>query len=79
MRQVHVVILTAITLEYQAVKQVDAGVWEGSRWEEEKGPNGLPVAFRTFPRKTNLGDVIARHRLPHALQRSRNSLAARDA
>jgi tetratricopeptide (TPR) repeat protein/nucleoside phosphorylase len=48
MRQAHVVILTAIKLEYQAAKQVDAGAWEGSRWEEEPGPNGLPVAFRTF-------------------------------
>src|SRR5262245_61995524 len=48
MRQAHVVILTAITLEYQEALKVDAGAWEGSRWEEEKGPNGLPVAFRTF-------------------------------
>ncbi len=48
MRQAHVVILTAITLEYQAAKKVDAGAWEGSRWEEEQGPNGLPVSFRTF-------------------------------
>jgi tetratricopeptide (TPR) repeat protein/nucleoside phosphorylase len=51
MRQAHVVILTAITLEYQAAKKVDAGAWEGSRWEEETGPNGLPVAFRTFRSK----------------------------
>jgi hypothetical protein len=35
MRQAHVVILTAIALEYRAAKQVDAGAWEGSRWEEE--------------------------------------------
>jgi tetratricopeptide (TPR) repeat protein/nucleoside phosphorylase len=48
MRQPHVVIVTATTLEYQAAKQVEAGAWEGSRWEEEPGPNGLPVAFRTF-------------------------------
>jgi tetratricopeptide (TPR) repeat protein/nucleoside phosphorylase len=48
MRQVHVVILTAIALEYRAAKQVDAGAWERSQWEEETGPNGLPVAFRTF-------------------------------
>ena len=48
MRQVHVVVLTAIALEYRAAKQVDAGAWEGSQWEEESGPNGLPVAFRTF-------------------------------
>jgi hypothetical protein len=48
MRRCDVVILTAITLEYQAALKVEAGAWEGSRWEEEKGPNGLPVSFRTF-------------------------------
>ncbi|HVG58445.1 MAG TPA: hypothetical protein VNA24_07800 [Hyalangium sp.] len=48
MRQAHVVILTAVALEYRAARQVDAGAWEGSQWEEEPGPNGLPVAFRTF-------------------------------
>ncbi|MFL5351079.1 tetratricopeptide repeat protein [Archangium sp.] len=42
------VILTAITLEYQAALHVEAGAWEGSQWEKEEGPNGLPVAFRTF-------------------------------
>ncbi|WP_233261617.1 tetratricopeptide repeat protein [Vitiosangium sp. GDMCC 1.1324] len=42
------VILTAITLEYRAALQVEAGAWEGNHWEEEPGPNGLPVAFRTF-------------------------------
>ena len=47
-RWAHVVILTAIPLEYQAAKKVDAGAWEGSPWEEERGPNGLRVAFRTF-------------------------------
>lgn len=47
-RNPHAVILTAIPLEYQAVRQVKAGTWEGSQWEEEEGPNGLPVAFRTF-------------------------------
>ncbi|WP_239014962.1 hypothetical protein [Archangium violaceum] len=47
-RKVRVVILTAITLEYQAALQVEAGAWEGSHWEEETGPNGLPVAFRTL-------------------------------
>lgn len=47
-READVVILTAIPLEYQAVLQVEAGACEGSRWEEEKGPNGLPVAFRAF-------------------------------
>lgn len=48
MRRVHVVILTAIPLEFQAATQVDAGAWKGSRWEKEDGPNKLPVAFRTF-------------------------------
>jgi hypothetical protein len=48
MSHAHVVILTAITLEYRAALQVNTGAWEGSRWEESKGPNGLPVAFRTF-------------------------------
>ncbi|HEX8819434.1 MAG TPA: tetratricopeptide repeat protein [Archangium sp.] len=48
MRRVDVVILTAISLEYQAALQVDAGAWEGSQWERAEGPNGLPVAFRTF-------------------------------
>ncbi len=42
------VILVAITLEYQAALQVETGAWEGSQWEEQTGPNGLPVAFRTF-------------------------------
>lgn len=48
MRHAHVVVLTAIALEYQEALKVEDGAWEGSRWEEEKGPNGLPVAFRTF-------------------------------
>lgn len=43
-----VVIVTAISLEYQAAKDVGTGAFAGSRWEEERGPNGLPVAFRTF-------------------------------
>jgi len=47
-RVVDVVFLVAITLEYQAALQVDAGAAPGSRWEEEPGPNGLPVAFRSF-------------------------------
>ncbi|WNG17964.1 NACHT domain-containing protein [Cystobacter fuscus] len=45
---VDVVVLTAITLEYQAVLRVDTGACQGSRWVEEQGPNGLPVAFREF-------------------------------
>ena len=58
-RRVDVVILTAITLEYQAALQVEAGAWVGSRWEQEKGPNGLPVAFRTFYGKGSRGLRVA--------------------
>ncbi|WP_437960379.1 tetratricopeptide repeat protein [Sorangium sp. So ce119] len=47
-RKVDVVILVAITLEYQAALEVEEGALQGSRWEPEKGPNGLPVAFRSF-------------------------------
>jgi tetratricopeptide (TPR) repeat protein/nucleoside phosphorylase len=47
-----VVILTAIALEYRAALQVEAGAAKGSQWEEERGPNGLPVAFRTFHGKS---------------------------
>lgn len=42
-----VVILTAIELEYAAVKKVDAGAAAGTRWAEEKH-HGLPVAVREF-------------------------------
>jgi nucleoside phosphorylase len=45
--QADVVILTAIELEYAAVKRVDAGAMPGGRWVEEKH-NGLPVALREF-------------------------------
>src|SRR5688572_29522531 len=48
MRPAHVVILTALKLEYDAVLKVSAGAWPGSEWVRETGPNGLPVAFRTF-------------------------------
>jgi nucleoside phosphorylase/tetratricopeptide (TPR) repeat protein len=51
-RRVDVVLLTAITLEYEAAKRVEAGAVEGSRWEEHPGPNGLPVAFRSFHHKS---------------------------
>jgi serine phosphatase RsbU (regulator of sigma subunit)/nucleoside phosphorylase len=44
---VDVVILTAIELEYAAVKLVDAGAVAGSRWVEDRH-NGLPVASREF-------------------------------
>jgi len=42
-----VVILTAIELEYAAVKLVDAGAAPGSGWIEERY-DGLPVAMREF-------------------------------
>lgn len=42
-----VVVLTAIELEYAAVKRVESGAASGSRWIEEKH-NGLPVALREF-------------------------------
>lgn len=42
-----VVILTAIELEYAAVKRVEAGAAPGGRWIEEKH-NKLPVAMREF-------------------------------
>ena len=47
-RRADVVILTAIRLEYDAAKEVDAGAEAGSQWEEIDGPNSLPVAFREF-------------------------------
>jgi nucleoside phosphorylase len=40
-----IVVLTAIELEYAAVKLVDDGAVQGSRWVEETH-NGLPVALR---------------------------------
>jgi hypothetical protein len=56
-----VVILTAIELEYAAVKQVDAGAVPGTRWAEEQH-NGLPVALREFNGKGGrcLRIVVAR-------------------
>jgi nucleoside phosphorylase len=50
-----VVILTAIELEYAAVKQVEAGAAPGSSWVEDKH-NGLPVALREFV--TSKGDRL---------------------
>ena len=47
-RRADVVILTAIRLEFDAVRQVDAGAVPGSMWEIASGPSGLPVAFRSF-------------------------------
>jgi len=43
-----VVILTAIKLELDAVRKVDAGAVAGSSWEEASGPSGLPVMYRQF-------------------------------
>ncbi|CAM3936178.1 tetratricopeptide repeat protein [Corallococcus exiguus] len=51
-RRVDVVILTAITLEYQAALEVEAGALPGSHWERQQGPNGLPVAFRVVRSKS---------------------------
>jgi nucleoside phosphorylase len=47
-RRADVVILTAIRLEYDAAREVNACAVAGSQWEEIDGPNGLPVAFREF-------------------------------
>jgi nucleoside phosphorylase len=47
-RRVDVVILTAIRLEFDAVRAVAAGAVAGSVWETVPGPSGLPVAFRAF-------------------------------
>jgi len=38
MRRAHVVILTAITLEYEAVLEVSAGAWPESKWESKTMP-----------------------------------------
>jgi nucleoside phosphorylase len=43
-----VVILTAIKLEFDAVRKVEAGAVAGSPWEEVPGPSGLPVTHRRF-------------------------------
>lgn len=48
MRRADVLIVTAIELEYRAALEVDEGAAVDSAWEEERGPNGLPVAYRTF-------------------------------
>lgn len=46
--RVDAIIVTAITLEFQALLQVEAGSQVGSSWTKELGPYGLPMAFRTF-------------------------------
>jgi nucleoside phosphorylase len=48
---VDVVIMTAIALEYREALRVGAGALAGSQWEERRGPNELPVAFRAFSGK----------------------------
>ena len=45
--RVDAVLLTAIELEYAAVKRVEAGAVPGSCWSEEEH-NGLPVTLREF-------------------------------
>lgn len=47
-RRADVVILTALRLEFDAVLDVDAGAVPGSAWEQTRGPDGLPLAFRPF-------------------------------
>jgi nucleoside phosphorylase len=47
-RVVDVVIMTAIPLEFDAVRAVDAGAVPGSTWESGRSPSGLPVAYRSF-------------------------------
>jgi hypothetical protein len=45
--QAHVVVLTAITLEYQAAKKVDAGAWEGTTgFQWHSVPSAARVAGR---------------------------------
>ncbi|WP_253995868.1 tetratricopeptide repeat protein [Myxococcus qinghaiensis] len=51
MRSVDVIILTAIPLEYDAARKVEAGAVQGSQWEEERRPNGLRVSFRAYEGK----------------------------
>jgi nucleoside phosphorylase len=50
-RRADVTILTALRLEFDAARKVDAGAVPGSSWEEVPGPSGLPVAFRPFVTK----------------------------
>jgi nucleoside phosphorylase len=47
-RRADVVILTAIRVEYEAVRKVEAGAVPGSTWDDWTGPSGLPIAFRSF-------------------------------
>ena len=47
-RRVDVVIVTAIPLEYEAVLKVSGGAVPGSAWREDKQPNGVAMAYRSF-------------------------------
>lgn len=50
--QVDVVLLTALTLEFEAVLQVSDGLASEGAWREETNPTtGLPIAFATFSRR----------------------------
>jgi hypothetical protein len=53
-RGADVIILTALSLELDAVLQVDAGAVPGSVWEEVEAPSGLPVLFRSFVGPTRI-------------------------
>jgi tetratricopeptide (TPR) repeat protein/nucleoside phosphorylase len=53
-----IIILTALTLEYQAVIKVDAGARSGSSWEGETF-DGLPIAFREFEGRNGLALRVA--------------------
>ena len=57
---VDVIVLTAITLEFEAVLKVNAGGIDPA-WTKGTGPNGLPVAFRTFQGKggSRIGIAVA--------------------
>ena len=46
-----IVILAAITLEYEAVLKVETGAAPDTQWEEVDSPTGLPASLRTFQGK----------------------------
>lgn len=45
-----VIVLTAITLEYQAALQVNDGAVDGRPWYSTETSTGLPISFRKFKR-----------------------------
>jgi nucleoside phosphorylase/GTPase SAR1 family protein len=62
--QVDVVILTALTLEFEAVRKVSHGLTPEGAWREEtSSTTGLPIAFATFGRQ---GKPALRVALAHA-------------